>query len=450
MPTSQRAVRHWRMGAGAAVGVVALTLAAFGSTGSAFAQDFAGQTLVVQHGAITSNKEGFEAYYNALAEEFTKQTGATIEYTTSAMSINEQMPQIMATHSGPDVIAASSMGAAFASDAFVHFSDEDWAVMGGLEQFPPGQLGGSGPPDGPYSSVPGYNNPYAMIYNTKLFEKAGLTYPPTTWTEFIDYAQKINDPANGVYGTGFDPGDGANQDSWKTPFYFMNGYGGDSLYAPDRSPTINSEASVAAYDFWFSWYTKFKIVDPNSLSWQNPQMQAAFAEGKIGMLPAVNSSIAALSQKGAVGNDFAFAPLPVTPYGMDNLPEGGGPPSRLAQAGWYVGSYANKDLALQFLKITLLPEMQLKQFEDAGRLPVTIKGVELALASPKSATLTPFLEVIRDFQQPVPLDPWWNLAQTGLVAMGTQLASRIATGEEIDTDDIRAALTEVQTAVSQQ
>src|SRR5690606_3220429 len=123
------------------------------------------------------------------------------------------------------------------------------------------------------------------------------------------------------------------------------------------------------------WYTKFKIVDPDSLTWQNTQMQAAFAAGKIGMLPAVNSTIAALSQQGAVGDDFALAPLPIVPYGMDNLPEGGGPPSRLAQAGWYVGSYANKDLALQFLKITLLPEMQLKQFESAGRLPVTTKGV---------------------------------------------------------------------------
>lgn len=445
VPTARR-VRTAAAAAVLGIGTLGLT-----ANTAAFAQSdqFKGQTLTVQHNPISSNKAGFETYYKAIAAEFAKQTGATVKYVTSAQSINEQMPQIMATHAGPDVIGASSMEAAWQSDAFMKFTDADWKVLGGLDQFPPGQLGGSGPQGGPYVQVPGYNQPYAMIYNTKLFAKAGLTRPPTTWTEFIEYAQKINDPANGVYGTGFDPGDSRNQDSWKTPFYFLNGYGG-GFYDKNAAPTLNSDASVKAYDFWFSWYTKFKIVDPNSLTWQNPQMQAAFAAGKIGLLPAVNGSIAALTQQGAVGNDFAFAALPVVPYGMTSLPPGGGPPSRLAQAGWYVGSYAkNKDLALQWIKVTLMPEFQLLQFEQTGQFPVTKKGVELSLASPAAKTLKPFLEVITQYQQPVPYKAWWNLAQTGLIAMGTQLASKVATNGTVTTAEIKAALSAVQKSVSQ-
>ena len=141
VPTARRV----RTAAAAAV----LGIGTFGLTANtaAFAQSdqFKGQTLTVQHNPISSNKAGFETYYKAIAAEFAKQTGATVKYVTSAQSINEQMPQIMATHAGPDVIGASSMEAAWQSDAFMKFTDADWKVLGGLDQFPPGQLGGSGP-----------------------------------------------------------------------------------------------------------------------------------------------------------------------------------------------------------------------------------------------------------------------------------------------------------------
>src|SRR5215211_8557443 len=38
-----------------------------------------------------------------------------------------------------------------------------------------------------------------LFYRTDLFEKAGIAQPPTNWQEFLDAAQKLNDPPD-VYG----------------------------------------------------------------------------------------------------------------------------------------------------------------------------------------------------------------------------------------------------------
>ncbi len=46
-----------------------------------------------------------------------------------------------------------------------------------------------------------------MGYRTDLFAKAGISEPAKTWDEFKAHAEKLNDPANGVYGVATMPGE---------------------------------------------------------------------------------------------------------------------------------------------------------------------------------------------------------------------------------------------------
>jgi ABC-type glycerol-3-phosphate transport system substrate-binding protein len=46
-----------------------------------------------------------------------------------------------------------------------------------------------------------------LAYRPELFEKAGLKGAPRTWDEFRTYAEKLNDPQNGVYGVATMPGE---------------------------------------------------------------------------------------------------------------------------------------------------------------------------------------------------------------------------------------------------
>ncbi len=46
-----------------------------------------------------------------------------------------------------------------------------------------------------------------LAYRTDLLETAGLDNPPATWDEFLAYAEKLNDPDNGVYSVVTMPGE---------------------------------------------------------------------------------------------------------------------------------------------------------------------------------------------------------------------------------------------------
>lgn len=450
----------WRLGSapGKAVALaVAMVMSLALSTGAASAQglgkhSFAGQVLTVQLSPITFDAAGYNAWHDAMAQAFHKATGATVRYVTSSQSSAQQFAQIEASHSGPDIIQGAANGAAYASGAFVHLSKKQWKVLGGTKQFYPEQLASSGPQGGPYDEVPMYNVPYTMVYNTALFKKAGIPHPPTTWTEWVEDAQKINDPSAGVYGTGFDPSDAQNGDTWKIAFYLSANYGG-SLYNPhDRGPkpTFTTKPVEKAYEFWFDWYRKFHIVDPNSLSWQEPQLQAAFAAGKIGELPAVKSQYIPLYESGAIGHNFAFARMPSIPYGMNSLPKGAtAPQSFLSQDGLYIGTYAPVDLALQFVKIELEKNIQVLMFTGTGNMPVTSAAGAVAEKSPQAQGLAPFFSALGS-EEPEPFATSWTVAGTAINAMTQADASSLATTHQLSDKQIVQGLAKAQATVKNQ
>jgi len=416
--------------------------------GGSGSQSFKGQTLTVELLPITIDAKGYNAYHNAMAKAFFKATGARVKYVTTSESSTEQFAQIEATHTGPDVLLKAEDGQAFASGAFVHLTAADWKVLGGTKQLYPVQLEACGPKGGPYDEVPMYNVPYVMVYNTKLFKKAGITSPPTTWTQYVKDAEKINDPSAGIYGTGFDPSDTQNSDNWKIAFYLSANYGG-ALYADHdlgNTPTIDSAPVQKAYEFWYDWYTKYHIVNPASLSWQEPQLQAAFAAGKIGMLPAVKSQYEPLYNSGAIGHNYAFATMPSVPYGMNSLPPGGtAPGSFLSQDGLYIGTYAPVKLALQFEKIMLEKKFQVMQYDMTGNMPVTTAAGD-QVEKKAGSLLKPFFKALPS-EEPEPFAVSWPVAQEDIQAMTGKLASTLATTHHLADADIGSALSKTEAEV---
>ena len=111
------------------------------------------------------------------------------------------------------------------SDLRAHFSD------GVLEKLSS---------DGHLYGVPLYFWITAFYYNTELFDQAGISAPPKTWTELRDVAKKIQD-ATGVHGfcTALASDNPAN-------FYaiLLRGEGGEVL--TDGKPSFNNDAGVRA------------------------------------------------------------------------------------------------------------------------------------------------------------------------------------------------------------
>lgn len=58
--------------------------------------------------------------------------------------------------------------------------------------------------DGKVYGLPAFNDIWVTFYNKKVFDEAGVAYPETegwTWEKYIETAQKLNDPENGVWGS---------------------------------------------------------------------------------------------------------------------------------------------------------------------------------------------------------------------------------------------------------
>jgi ABC-type glycerol-3-phosphate transport system substrate-binding protein len=131
--------------------------------------------------------------------------------------------------------------------------------------------------DGMTYVLPSEGDTAWLWYRKDLFEAAGLT-PPETWDEFYAAAQKLNDPANGVYGAVI----GAKPDeAWWDFMYYLFGQGGE-LLNPDNTVAINNEAGVKALTF-YSNLLKEGLVPPDVSTYGYVEILESLSKGKAAM-----------------------------------------------------------------------------------------------------------------------------------------------------------------------
>ncbi|WP_372633079.1 sugar ABC transporter substrate-binding protein [Cohnella sp.] len=167
-----------------------------------------------------------------------------------------------------------------------------------------------------------------MFYNKKLFEKNGIELPSKdpnqawTWEQVLQAAQKINDPANKVYGIdpGWGLGEGEGSTFVKLPFIWQ---AGGEILSPDGTEVkgyLDSPESKRALSFFSSLYNEYKVA-PKEIP---PE---AFETGKLGIVvngPWAISGFATSHPDFKLGEDWDIAPLwkdakQVTPNGSWNM-----------------------------------------------------------------------------------------------------------------------------------
>ena len=178
----------------------------------------------------------------------------------------------------------------------------------------PSGIVGAASTSGALYGFPNEIDVYALNYNKKLFETAGINGPPTTWVEFLADAKALTDKSKGQQGFGL-------INSWTAgvihPFASLLASDGGQLVA-DGKPQLDSPAAKET----FALYEK--LVN-NGLS--DPTMGTSdanttgpfldnFVSGKTGMIIMANWWESALkSGMGAKFGDVATAPIPVGPHG---------------------------------------------------------------------------------------------------------------------------------------
>ncbi len=405
--------------------LLSLVLAACGGGGSTTSQ---GQTLHVLLGYNTTYPAQQKQWMQQIASEFQKATGSTIAWDTYSGSSEEQtkIQTSIVSGSGPDIFqfGTTFVPTAQATKGFTVLTDQDWQAVGGKDRFFQQQLTMAGSSPSQSIAVPFVMRPFAMVYNKELFQKAGITTAPTTWTQFVQDAQKMTNPSAGVYGAEIDPSD--SFDPWKIWWMFAGQQGGNFISQDLKTAQMNTPEAVQAVKFWFDWATTYKIVDPNSMTWKAGDTLKAFANGKVGMLIMQTPTVIPTFQKSSVAGKYAFATMPTIPYGMQQRPAGGVPDATIVSGDMLaVADYSNvKDLAFKFINLVTDEQHQLQWTKTFGDLPVNVQAANsLASQDPQTAA---FIQAEAG-ATPTPFTAVWGPLEVALAGVSSKLADEVAT-----------------------
>jgi multiple sugar transport system substrate-binding protein len=134
--------------------------------------------------------------------------------------------------------------------------------------------------DGRVIGMPAVVDDLGIIYNTELFDAAGLDYPSPDWTwdDFRSAAKALTKPERNQYGTAY-PVSGSEDTVWR--FWPQLWQNGGKVLDSDGKPAFNSAEGVAALDYWRQLATQDKSV---YLDQNGEKYAPSFYTGNIGMI----------------------------------------------------------------------------------------------------------------------------------------------------------------------
>lgn len=420
-----------------------LLLTGCGSKSSSSASGGGGH-LDVFVGAQPNYPEQFAAWSKDVTAKFKAATGADLSIETFSSGADEttKIQASIVSGTGPDVyqLGSTFTPVAYATKGFVTLSDADWAKIGGRARYTPETLAMSGPDAKTQIGIPSAMRPYAMVYNTDMFQAAGITAAPTTWDQLVKDATTLT--KGGVYGLAMDYAD--SFDPWKYIWSLTEQGGGAFVSSDLKKAQLTSPQVLTATSTYFDLLTKYKLSDPKSVGWKNADAIAAFGQGKAAILPLSGPGNIPSLEKSSVKGKYAFAPLPNVPIGMTARPAGA-PAAQSIVSGDNVAiaSYSkNKDLALAYVNIITGTDMQVAQFNYFGNLPTNQEAFnQLATKDP---TLAPFA-IAEKGSRPTAFTGAWADVQNGVTNTVVQSLPSLVKGS-YDTGAITALLTKANTA----
>ncbi|HEX8972958.1 ABC transporter substrate-binding protein [Oryzihumus sp.] len=431
----------------AATACVMLAVSACGAGAGGGSSD--SRTLHVLVGANAQHAAAMTAWQKRIGQQFHQATGGDLSFDTFASASEEQtkIQTSVVSGTGPDVyqIGTTFTPVAYSSRAFATLTDRDWATIGGRDRFFGPQLAMAGPDAKHQIGVPFVMRPYAMVYNTALFAKAGITSPPKTWDELVADARKLNDPGSGTWGTAIGYAD--DYDPWKYIWTNTLQSGGRLVSDDLTKAQLTSRPVADSFAAYFGLLTSDHVVNPKAVTWKASDALAAFANGQVGILPMVTPGAEPTLRAGKVHGSYRFAPMPTIPFGHSSSPSGAQPVGTIVSGDnlAIAGYTKHKDLALTYVKLVTDPENQLFYNQTFGDLPANQQAASgLAAKDPQTAA---FLQAERA-AHPTPFTGAWAQVQLALANVVVQSQPDLASGH-VDPAATAAKLAAAQNTVQQ-
>jgi multiple sugar transport system substrate-binding protein len=426
---------------GTVVAVLAVSTAACGgSANSSSGTSGSSKTLTYWASNQGTSLDNDKAVLSPELAKFEQQTGVKVNLTVIGWP--DLLNKILAATTsgqGPDVLNIGNTWAASlqATKVFVPFDGQALTAIGGKNKFVQTSFATGGATGKTPTSVPLYGLVYGLYYNKKMFADAGLQ-PPTTWQELVSDAVKLTAPAKKQYGVVLEGG--SYTESVHFAFIFGRQNGGQPFDSSGKA-TFTSDGMVNGVKQYVDLLGKDKVVNPSDVQYKNgPEAPGDFAQGKAAMLMSQNNADNTLQADGMKSGDYGVVAIPAP----SPLPAGGKDVASFV-AGINLSIFQNtknKDAALKFVKFLTSPEEQAILDKPFTALPV-VNGGTVNFTDNK-AEADAFAQVLATKAEPLPLVPAESAFETNVGNAVNTLLAQAATGKDVSTSEIKAALQEAQ------
>ncbi len=246
--------------------------------------------------------------------------------------------------------------------------------------------------DGKLFGIPKYTDTIGVFYNKDLFAKAGITEPPKTWAQLAEYAEKLTDPANNVYGVTFSARAGEEGTFQFLPIIQMSGGGYDK---------VNTEGAAEVLDLWKGLIDK-GYASRDVLSLGQWDSTGVFNSGNAAMAISGPWEVDRMSEDAKF--DWGVALLPT-------ITEGGDRSSALGGFDWGIMSTTqHPDEAFRALEYFAAQDNRI--FEEFGSIPAR-SDIELPVTGneKKDTALKVFLDQLQYAQPRGPHPEWQKISK---------------------------------------
>jgi multiple sugar transport system substrate-binding protein len=420
-----------------AAALAAVPLAACGSSGSGSSSS-AHPTLTYWATNQGTSLQDDRTVLGPQIAKFTKQTGIKVNFQVIPWTtVLNQITAATVSGKGPDVLNIGNTWSPSlqATGALLPFTSSVMNQIGGSSRFLAGSLSATGAPGKPPTAVPLYSLAYGLYYNKAQFAAAGISGPPTTWTQLIADGKKLT--KGGHWGLAIEGG--SVSENIHMAFELSQQQGGQFFNAAGK-PTFDTPQNVAAVKQMMDFIQTDKITNPSDAQYsKGTEALVDYATGKASMV-IWQAASGSLKQLGMNAADVGVAPVPLP----SPVPPGGKKVTSMV-AGINMAIFKdtkNLSAALKFVKfMTSTPEQESLN-GTYGSLPT----VSAAYSDPVFHTpaVSTFRSILTSSAAPMPPVAAESSFETAVGTAIIHLYADAATGKTVTDSMIAQALTQAQ------
>ncbi|UZJ33021.1 ABC transporter substrate-binding protein [Streptomyces endophytica] len=333
---------------------------------------------------------------------------------------------------GPDVLNIGNTWSASlqATGALLPWDAKNFAAIGGRDRFAAPALAATGAAGKDPAAVPLYSLTYALYYNKRMFQEAGISKPPATWGELVAAGKKVS--RDGRWGLGAEGGQLAN--NIHQAFVLGKQHGADFFDAAGK-PAFTSDGAVAAVKQYVDFMAKDRIIAPGNAEYGQNQSLRDFANGRTAMV-LWQAAATTFAADGMKPSDWGVVPVPV-PSGRP----GAGRQTNSMLAGINVAVFKNThnlNGARKFVKFLTSDAEQRLLNKTYGSIP-PVKAAQRDPAFDRQDTRV-LRETLTRSAAPLPQIPDEAQFETSVGTAIKDLFADAAAGHPVTTASVRARL----------